>query len=110
MHYGLQAIVLALSSMEVSAENKSSIDKESNSTAIYLQQLREHLDAITSPVRRVNLTSPFQKLSLFLHSLSFDVLADIYNRLVDCHNIVRRSHVSGAGVDNGHYSFTSTHG
>ncbi|KAG0600289.1 hypothetical protein M758_11G022200 [Ceratodon purpureus] len=53
MHYGLQAIVLALSSMEVSAENKSSIDKESNSTAIYLQQLREHLDAITSPVRRV---------------------------------------------------------
>lgn len=53
MHYGLQAIVLALNAMEVSTENESSSDNESDGTAIYLQQLREHLDAITSPVRRV---------------------------------------------------------
>jgi len=53
MHYGLQAIVLALNAMEVSTDNESSIDNESDGTAIYLQRLREHLDAITSPVRRV---------------------------------------------------------
>jgi hypothetical protein len=53
MHYGLQAIVLALSSMESSSENESSADKESDGAAIYLQHLREHLDAITTPVRRV---------------------------------------------------------
>ena len=53
MHYGLQAIVLALSSMEVLTENEPSTDKEPAGTAIYLQQLREHLDAITTPVRRV---------------------------------------------------------
>jgi len=53
MHYGLQAIVLALNAMEVSTDNESSIDNESDGTAVYLQQLREHLDAITSPVRRV---------------------------------------------------------
>lgn len=67
MHYGLQAIVLALNAMEVSTDNESSSDNDTNGTAIYLQQLREHLDAITSPVRRVlkHLFSIFSTLVAF---------------------------------------------
>lgn len=70
MHYGLQAMVLALSSMEVSTENESLSDKESDGTSIYLQHLREHLDAITTPVRRV-----------FEHSLPFMYLGTTSYRL-----------------------------
>lgn len=73
MHYGLQAIVLALNAMEVSTDNKSSSDNDTNGTAIYLQQLREHLDAITSPVRRV-LNTSFRYFPLLLHSLPWDVV------------------------------------
>lgn len=67
MHYGLQATVLALNSMEVPSDNESSRDNELDGTAIYLQQLREHLDAITSPVRRVRQ----HILIKFVHFLQF---------------------------------------
>lgn len=53
MHYGLQAIVLALNSVEVSTDNDQSEEAKAYGAVIYLQHLREHLDAITTPVRRV---------------------------------------------------------
>jgi hypothetical protein len=53
MHYGIQAAVLALDVMETGVDSDSSNEKQLQA-AQYLQQLREHLEAISTPVRRVN--------------------------------------------------------
>jgi hypothetical protein len=59
MHFGVQDAVCALAHMELGASDDSKDDKRQREAIYFLEQLHEHLKAITTPVRRVCLPYVF---------------------------------------------------
>jgi hypothetical protein len=52
MHFGVQDAVCALARMELGASDDSKDDERQREAIYFLEQLHEHLKAITTPVRR----------------------------------------------------------
>lgn len=69
MHFGVQAAVLAVNSMQSSAEQDFKNEKQRKGAVSFLHELREHLEAITTPVRRVLAqTLTYMVLTISKHS------------------------------------------